>query len=231
MKEVELGEILVNWLKEHRPELEVYQEIRPSKYAGTSVADVVCVTPENLVWIIEIKSGLNLDVIRQAESWCVDYRSIAIQLPRTISAEDNAKWWLQKINRSWGIGSLIIFPNNSSVPVLEHKAPKLNELSTYESEKFLQTVEGGKTKGFAQAGTAEGGYWTPYKESMIKVREYVVKHPGCGVGDIVNALGKLHYASQHSARTNLVKALNNIEDWCEVRRKGTYDTFYARKDA
>lgn len=230
MKETDLGEILVDWLKKNKPEWEVYQEIRPSKYVGTPVADIVCVNRDNYVWVIEIKKNLNLDVIRQAVSWAVDYRSIAIRLPKTKSADSNARWWLQRINSDWGVGSLIIHPDFSSRQVVEHKTPKQYELACYHRTDFVKTVLDGKTKGFAQAGSNEGGYWTPYKESMIKVREYVEKHPGCGVGDIVDALGKLHYANAHSARTNLVKALNNIEDWCEVKRKGTYDTFYAKEE-
>ena len=101
---------------------------------------------------------------------------------------------------------------------------------TLTSKRIIDICRSGLTEGFSQAGDSEGGYWTPYKETIKAVKEYIVAHPGCGAGDIVGALGKLHYANEHSARTNLVKnlKLEHNADWCLVKKKGTYDTFFIK---
>lgn len=210
--------------------MEVCQEIRISKYAGSPIADIVCVSGD-AVWVIELKTSLNLDVIRQAESWKVDYRSIAVTHPKSKYTKENNQWWYQQINRHMGLGTLIVNPTNYGNRVVEYKVPTLYH-NPIHSQKFIEICRSGKTDGFSEAGSQNGKYWTPYKETMIAVRKFVEQNPGCGVGDIVRVLGKLHYANDHSARTNLAKNLNELEQsWCEVRRKGTYDTFFVREDA
>jgi len=229
MKEVELGELVIDWLKTQKPGWEVFQEIRHSKYAGSPIADIVCVK-EKSVWVIELKKRLNLDVIRQAENWKVDFRSIAVMLPKTTSGKDNARWWFTKIRYHMGIGTILIDPARYGPRVIEHKEPKLYDQNPYHQEGFLEICNSGLTKGMAKAGGKDGGYWTPYKETMKSVRSYIEKHPGCGVGDIVGALGKMHYSSEHSAKTNLVKNLPEIEgDWCRSETRGTYKIFFVRE--
>lgn len=226
MKESEMGQWLIEWLQKNHPEWDIYQEIRPSKYAGSPVADLVLINEADEVWVIELKKSLGLNVIRQAENWRVSYRSIAVFLPKSTQARDNADWWLVKIYALFKIGSFVF----ADYGIRERLPPKLLEDSPFQNQRFLEICRSGKTKGYANAGQQSGGHWTPYKETMKQVRLYIQIHPGCGVGDIVNALGKLHYSSVHSARTNLVKNLNELEqDWCEVKRKGTFDTFYIKE--
>lgn len=229
MKEIDLGKAVVEWLEKEHPEWDVFQEIRPSKYAGTPVADIVCINEDGTVWVIELKKRLNMKVIEQVARWMVDYRSVGILIPTRLEAKNRTWWWLAQLKVKWGIGSIIV---DEQGRVAEHKRPDMLDIVPMNNAGFLEVCSEGKPKGFAEAGQKGGGYWTPYKESMIKVKAYIRLHPGCGIGDIVNALGKLHYASTHSARTNLVKMLNSVEsDWCEVKRKGTFDTFYVREDA
>ncbi len=228
MKEVELGEIVIDWLKQNRPGWEVYQEIRHAKYAGSPVADIVCIC-SNSVWVIELKKSLNLDVIRQAAYWQVDYRSIAVVAPKTRITQDNNRWWFMTIRNLMGLGTIVYNPFGQRVS--EYKSPALLNRNPFHQERFIEICQSGRTKGMAKAGGKDGGYWTPYKETMKAVKEYIGANPGCGIGDIVKALGKMHYSSEHSARTNLIKNLATLEnDWCEVKRKGTYDTFYIKNE-
>lgn len=228
MKEVDLGKLVVEHLKENYPKWEVFQEIRPSKYPGSPVADIAMINNMSEIWVIEMKTSLNLDVIRQAYEWHVDYRSIAFPRPKKMSR--TYEFWPQYIYNNMGLGSFVVNPVTGSVKEIFEPKHNYVGIDGYPKKQFIDILRSGVAKGYAQAGTKEGGHWTPYKETIKQVRAYIEDHPGCGVGDIVIALGKLHYTNEHSARTNLVKNLNELEgDWCEVRRKGNFDTFYVRK--
>lgn len=230
MKETEVGEMIVPWLKENYPKWEVFQEVRPSKYPGSPVADIAMINNMSEIWVIELKTYLNLDVIRQAYEWRVDYRSIAFPKPKKMSRSH--RFWTLYIHNQMGLGTILV-TSYGLEGVREIYRPHHNYvgIDSYPKTAFIEIMRSGKSKGFAKAGTKYGGHWTPYKETMKHVKRYIKNNPGCGSGDIVRDLGKLHYVSQHSARTNLVKNLNDLEsDWCEVKRKGTFDTFYVREN-
>jgi hypothetical protein len=107
MKETELGELVIEWLQRERPDWEIFQEIRPTKYAGGHIADIVCLNSEDHVWVIELKTTLNLTVIRQAYSWDVDYRSIAVPAAKRQSTKDERHWWYNHMRYAMSIGTLI----------------------------------------------------------------------------------------------------------------------------
>lgn len=230
MKETELGELVIEWLSRAYPQWTVFQEIRASNYAGSSVADIVCLNEENSVWVIELKTSLNLAVIRQAYTWDVDCRSVAVLQPKRQAARDERRWWYMHLKTKMAVGTIEVSSLGSVSEIF--KAPDRHLFEpTFTSKKIIDVCRSGLTEGFSQAGNSKGGYWTTYKESIKAVKEYIQKHPGCGAGDIVGALGKLHYANKHSARTNLVKNLKSQHsaDWCRVEKKGTYDTFFIKE--
>lgn len=228
MKETELGEQVITWLKEERPHWEIFQEIRPGKYTGGSIADIICLNSLDEVWVIELKTTLNLAVIRQTYTWETDYRSIAVVAAKRTASKDERRWWYKYLHFDMDIGTIVANEFGRTQEVYE--PPKRELKFDMTNKKLIEICRSGKTEGFGQAGGQGGGHWTPYKETMKSVREYIEKHPGCGAGDIVSALGKMHYANAHSARTNLVKNLEFVEnDWCEVKQKGTYLTFYVKE--
>ena len=229
MKETELGELVIEWLARTHPEWEMFQEIRPTKYAGSHIADIVCLNEKDDVWVIELKTTLNLTVIRQAYMWDVDYRSIAVVGAKRPASRDERDWWYDHMKYRMDIGSIVV---NSSGNVRETYKPPVRELgTTLTVEGIIEICRSGKTEGFGQAGGQGGGHWTPYKESMISVRKFIQNNPGCMARDIIASLGKLHYSGEHSARTNLVKNLLTVEaHWCEIKKRGSLDTFYAREE-
>ena len=226
MKETELGELVIEWLQRERPGWEIFQEIQPRGYG--SIADIVCINKADLVWIIELKTTLNLAVIRQAYSWHVDYRSIAVISAKRQASIDERNWWYRFMKLKMDIGAIEV---TSTGNVREKQEPPLSSLShDVTTKKIIDMCRSGKTDGFGVAGGQDGGHWTPYKESMKSVQEFVQNNPGCQAMDIVSALGKLHYANDHSARTNLAKNLIAVEKWCEVKKRGSVDTFYVKED-
>ena len=232
MKETELGELVIEWLKTERPDWEIFQEIRPS--GSGHIADIVCLNKEDHVWVIELKTTLNLAVIRQAYWWDVDYRSVAVVGAKRPATQEERHWWYQHMRFKMDIGTLVAGTGfDEKMFIREKYSPPrkgLGYVGSREKDKIIEICRSGKTEGFGTAGGQGGGHWTPYKESMISVKEYIKSHPGCKASDIVSALGKLHYSSDHSARTNLAKNLILVEhNWCEIKKRGSLDTFYYKE--
>jgi hypothetical protein len=70
-------------------------------------------------------------------------------------------------------------------------------------------------KDYLPAGSAGGGYFTPYRETMDGIKRYITAHPGCTLKDIMANLDHHHYASAASARSCIRTALSGWEkEWC-----------------
>jgi len=122
MKETEVGELVVPWLKENYPKWEVFQEIRPSKYPGSPIADIAMINNMSEIWVIELKAYLNLDVIRQAHDWRVDYRSVAFPKPKKMSR--SYRFWPLYIHNNMKIGTIMV--NSTTGSVREYFEPPHN---------------------------------------------------------------------------------------------------------
>jgi hypothetical protein len=54
----------------------------------------------------------------------------------------------------------------------------------------------------AEPGSCGGGYWTPYRATCERVREYVTQHPGASTKDVIASI-KHHYRSDTTAKSCL----------------------------
>lgn len=228
--ETDLGKRVIEWLEKERPEWRVYQELSSFGY-NSRVADIVCIKGD-FVWVIELKTSLSLTVIRQAFEWDVDYRSIAV--PDTVSGlrNENREWWYSYLGRSMDIGTIIAgksrvytrycgdygrdWPRHKVKFDVDEATPSGRYLST--KQRFIALAESGLAEGqwLVEAGSKSGNHWTPYKQSMLEIREYITNNPGCTMNNIFDALGKLHYANKSSAKGCIPGRLQSIETWCRV---------------
>jgi len=159
MKETELAEKVVDWLKSQH--WEVYQEVQPHAFDRT--ADIVAVTG-NLLWIIEVKKSLSLALLEQALRWrgYANYISIATPNPkRHTKGEDAARLFL----KHFGIGRLSI-RRRSGDNVDQMIAPHLcrNRLGT------LMDCLTEHHKTYAQAGNADGRRWTQFRNTCMELQ-------------------------------------------------------------
>ncbi len=223
--ETDLGKRVVEWLEAERSDWTVYQEL-PS---FGKVADIVCIK-NDLVWVIELKTSLSLAVIRQAFEWDVDYRSVAV--PDTISnlRNETREWWYSYLGKSMDISTIIVgesrvytrncgdYGRDWARHEVRFDIDEITQGGRYISTKrrLIELAESGLTDGFAEAGSCSGNHWTPYKQSMLEIREYITNNPGCTMNDIFNALGKLHYASKSSAKGCIPGRLRFVEKWCRI---------------
>ena len=225
MKEIDLGRKVIEWLEKERSDWEIYQELP----AFGKVADIVCIK-NGLVWVIELKTSLSLAVIRQAYAWDVDYRSVAVPDTMTNLRNENREWWYGYMGKSMDISTIIIgkhriytrycgdFGRDWSRHEVRFDTDQMTRSGKYLSTKkrLIELAESGLVEGFADAGSRSGNHWTPYKQSMLEIREYITNNPGCTVNDIFDALGKLHYANKNSMKGSLLDRLRFVETWCRI---------------
>ena len=220
MKETDLAPVLVAWLEAQH--WEVYQEVQFRR--GGAVADIVAVRG-SLVWIIELKTSLTLKVMEQAAAWPVQFRSAAINWGK---ADRRMAYRVAK--EFFKIGVLELNPVYSDLSGGVHEvvvAPIMRENHTQAKSLIPKLTDLHKT--FAPAGSRSGRNLTPYKQTMIAVKEFIEDHPGCTAREIYDELGKLHYANGASTRANLVRSLRIYEDWAIVDEESRPIKFSARK--
>lgn len=202
MKETELAKPVVAWLSDQH--WDVYQEVQFSYLGG--VADIVAVR-HGIVWIIESKTSYTFTVLQQASAWPVHLRSVAV--PRPLS--HNRDYFIAR--DYYRVGVLEVETND----VYEAIKPPLFLRTKTGVERYIsQLTELHKT--FAPAGSRGGYQLTPYKRTMMDVRNMIQKNPGCTIKDLYTELGRMHYASEDSFRGNLLKALEDFEPWCRIDR-------------
>ena len=205
--EAEIAKVLVDYLESK--DWDVYQEVQFNNYGG--VADIVAVKNDEL-WIIETKTSLTFSVLAQAESWQSHYRSVAV--PRTIRRHDNGRHLAYRIcQRYLQIGVIEISPASSDVFIVV--APALQNIDKRSIERKLDTLSP-LHKEYAKAGSKGNQHLTPFKYTMIQVKEFIQENPRCTMNEIISQIGKGHYSSESSAKNTLRKALRDWVNWCKV---------------
>lgn len=241
MKETELGERVIEWIQEKRPKWDIYQEL--SLGYARKVADIVCIK-NDLVWVIELKTSFTLEVIKQAWEWDVDYRTVAVPGVNSRAANDTRRFWYGIIGRKMEISTIEVKNNYISTYYLgsygrEWAQHEVNFGPENDPEghiishkgKLIQLANSGLTKGFSEAGSKNGGHWTPYKESMQNyIRPFIKDNPGTTTREIVEELGKMHYSSERSAKATIGKRLRTIEKkWCGVDKSSKPYRYYVKE--
>jgi len=210
MKETELAEIVISWLENQH--WDIYQEV----CVPGGVIDILAVR-NNRCWAIETKTKLSLTVMDQAFRRTTHYRSVAV--PRSKYSDH----YLQhKIAKNYlYIGVLEINPISKQVEeIIEAKL--MREYNFYAKNIINKLTPEQKT--YAKAGTNNGGYYTPYRQTIDEIKTFLRRHPGSTIKDIVGHLDRYklhHYASPNSAKQSIKIALNNWES--ETFRKDTLD--------
>jgi hypothetical protein len=214
MKETELAQHIIEFVE--RLGWEVYQEVQ--LHPNSKVADILATNNLGEVWIIETKTTFGLAVIEQAYYWSVHYRSIGI--PALIG-----RGYQNRKKRSFGYKVATQFANLGILEVVERYSEtvvnqfRVAPINPHVDNRLIKHIFETLTplhKTYAQAGNPNGNRLTPYNQSMMSVKEFITNHPNCTVANIVDNLGKLHYASVASAKGSLLTALRDYEDWCVV---------------
>jgi hypothetical protein len=223
MNESDIARRVVDWLTVQH--WDVYQEVQLRAY--DKIADIVAVRC-GLVWVIECKQALTFKVLEQAANWHAHFRSVAVKR----SLETNRALAVRIAHDYLSLGVLEV----DAVGVTELVSPPL--MRAYHG--VAKYIAGGLTishKTHAQAGSCDGGHYTPYRATMDTVREFIAQHDGCTLKEIMVYMAqerfphhyRHHYNSTQTARSAIRRALETWErDWCEVSSEGRDRTYHIR---
>jgi len=206
-KETELARIIIRYLQEIG--WEIYQEVQVSSFS--SIADIVAVQ-NNLIWVLECKLSLSLDLISQAENWksCSHYVSIVIPYKPYIHGKRKGRDLALRILRDYGIGCFTVqkhdkdWYGDSSATIAQIEEPKLNRKALTNYIRNSLTEE---QKYWAEAGNAQKLRYTPFQDTKRQVISYIKNNPGCTFKELIDNI-KHHYVSDTSAITSLRQWIN-----------------------
>lgn len=230
LSETDLARPVVEWLRHWQ--WDVWQEIQFS--AGEERADI-CAVRHGLLWVVEAKSSLTIDVIAQAYRWPVHYRSIAVPA----ATNDRGRYFAYHVCKTFGVGILLVsdsvlyHSDTSWEYVTEHTPAQLLRSSHSTAKEYIRQLEG-LPRDYAPAGSGSGSghrAYTSFRGTMDRVKAYILKHQGCTITDIITQV-EHHYHTPASARSAIPKWLQNREmfPWCRVEHDGKRLRFYADAD-
>lgn len=203
MKEVDLAEHVITWLQSQN--WTIYQEVEFRRLGGR--ADIVA-ERHGILWIVETKMAMSLDVLNQATTWPVHYRSVGVPSAKRSSHRD-----YRVAKDYYGVGVLEV---GKSGMVNEVVRPPLY-LKHNKTAKFMISQLTEQHKTFAKAGSSGGGYYTPYRNTMKTIQDIVKRNPGITIDNVFEICGKMHYASKSSFKGNALKCLDSFEkSWCRI---------------
>jgi hypothetical protein len=231
LKETDLFEPVKAWLEERG--WEVYSEVETS-YGR---ADIV-VKQHPAYGVVEMKTSLTHDLIDQALRWvgCVNYIWIAIPYR---SRRRTIPQYVKELFKDKGIGVLEvrqkddltgyfplpdIYSSNfeSSNDVYCSIPARFNRIIhrkvKYVARRYIGWEEllTEEHKTWLQGGSSGGGYVTPYKMTMKKVKEFLRKNrKWVSIKEILDHC-ETHYASPKSSLANAL--LNFEREWCEAQK-------------
>jgi hypothetical protein len=188
--ESDLAAHIVAWL--HQQHYDVYQEVQPGR--GEPVADIVAVQGP-LVVIVETKLSFGWPVIEQAYQWAWWANLVYCGVPSPRIRRGGVRGVAaQRAMEAIGVGVLEVAPWDAPPVVEEYIRPVFRRVpfgrgvTHFDIRPWLRDEQ----KTACAAGSAGGGYWTPYKATCRALREYVVAHPGCTMREAVAGI-ETHY--------------------------------------
>lgn len=175
---------------------DVYQEVQT---ADGGRADIVC-TRGPLVWVVEAKTSLSLQLLDQVVRWRGNANYVSIAIPE---GKYHHGSFVNRYLRDLGFGVFSIHVGGA------HKwdVPSANvslrpSLFRRADTDRLKASLNEKQKCGVEAGSKGGGFWTPFKETCDRLVEYLKAHPGASLKDVIENV-EHHYHTSSSARSSL----------------------------
>lgn len=221
MTETELCEKAIIWLQEQH--WNIYQEVQPLR--GSSIYDLVAVR-ERVVWTLEAKLSFGLSLVRQAHRALHHANMVSIVIPWAKPSKNRD--FARLLCRHFGIGIVTIGTRHNPDEI------------EYESGRFFRPPQCWidtlrkcllpemMTGEFGKAGNDTGARWTPYRRTMIEVRDFLTKNGPSTIKEIMAHIGH-HYASDAGAKSCIPSALRKWEDWAGCRKDKRPYVYFVRE--
>lgn len=195
--ETDLAPPVIAWLEEDG--WEVFQEV--VIYQGSPRADLVA-TKHGLVWVLELKKTLSLDLLDQTAHWTryAHYSSAVVPQSKKRYSRNQLVFQICE----WkGIGLLEVGPpstwHNAGPNVGKTVEPRLHRKAMVDKVRDALRPQ---HKDFAQAGNANGKFWSRFRQTCQDLARVVELSPGITMKQAIERIDH-HYSSLSSARTSL----------------------------
>lgn len=185
--EQELARQVVAWLQAQH--WEVYQEVSTGLLGAR--ADIVALQGK-VSWIIETKMSLSLGLLAQVSDWLGWANFVSVAVPSSQNRSRGRAYAVRLLRRQ-GIGIIEVSDGR-----LDHDAPRKFRRIARPIAELLCDAH----KTMAKAGSARGGYATPFALTCRAVRQFVANHPGCTMGELIEDIDH-HYLCDATARSCL----------------------------
>ncbi len=205
MREVDVGRAAVRYFADLG--LDVYQEV---EVVG-GIADIVA-TADRRVTVCECKVSLSWSLLAQARSRQLVSHWTWAAVP--FAKRSDGRAMACRVFEDMGIGLLMVDRDGKSARAV-HGA-RLNRRPMYIAD-LLGSLEP-EHRTYADAGSAGGGRWTPFKRTAREVRDAVVRSPGIPLSKLVKEIGH-HYSTDAGARAHITHWIKKgVIDGVELRR-------------
>ena len=191
ISEIDVAKPIVSFLQQSG--WEVYKEVM----IRGGAADIIAKSGK-LLWAIETKTSLSMEVIGQAYNWRDKCHFCSVGVPR---GKHNA--FSETILKKFEIGCIEVYGevyNQDRRVTISVDSPfhrKVDCNLVYRSLKEEQ-------KTFSEAGSTSGNVWTPFKETVRNLIDRVRNNPGIEFKDLIRIISH-HYSSYSAARNSLKK--------------------------
>lgn len=212
LRESDLYEPVKQWLEARG--WDVYPEVQPEAY-GRRV-DIVGLQGPISVAIVEMKTSLTHEVVRQAERWIGNAHYIYIAVPWR-----KVNWFVAHYLREKRIGLLLVGEDDEGAPAITVHLPARFKRLKERHIKWRNKVCAAHKAGVG--GSQSGGHITPYTKMMLEVGGMIENNPqGLTVEQI------LEYCETHYTRPkpSLSAALLNSEKWCKSTKNSERKTIF-----
>lgn len=188
-------------------------------------------TQGQLVWVVECKLSLSLELIAQAMEWVHRANFISIAIPKQKGRyPTKGRWAAKRIMAHYGIGMFEVLRNtNNEFKDIYRKdvSPRFNRKADI---KFIKDSLCDQQKYWAPAGS-QSGRFTPFKQTCTGIERIVKRFPGIVLKDLIDKLTDHHYASDASARASISHwARRGVIKGVKCEKDGKFLRFYPEND-
>ena len=207
------------WLRDLR--WTVYQEVQVHTHGR--VADIVA-TQGPILWVIETKLSLSLDVVEQALKWAGNAHYVSVAVPRgTHRVQSLFDHELIYDVLNWkGVGLILVGEDGAAEFIHPQLRRRINAHPIRDALRDKQQT-------YAPAGNADGKRWSPFDQTCEQVVAIVGDRPGIETSELLSQLS--YHWKTSTAESNLFELGKRGEiHGVEMRYGNRKWRWYPKKD-
>jgi len=198
-----LGVAVQNWLIERNWDCFPEAQIR----SRGPRADIIAIK-DALMWVVETKLSLNLQVIEQALRWKnlgALYTSVGVLRPKR-KKHHQFCWYSDFIDRFFrqeGLGLILINPDDLNIS--EVIKPKLHRYNYLRAKRIVIQLDP-RMKQYIPGSSGKEGYSSPHQRTMENALNYIEFKKKCSINELLNNI-ETHFRIRAKSRRFLINQL------------------------